>query len=239
MTTNQYFRVETDYRVGFQEHVSLARVQTVDEAVLRRRRLFYRHHTETTEQLQYIRRVLQSNSSLRIGFGWSFESTAFMINLFDECYADLIPRFERQITIPRTVSDFRADWFGFETFNLFDQTALEGLDAYQMIVFNNSLIDFQIDMVRFVVQHPHYRAHQLCRDDSFRYARFKQARQNPDSLEDLTKEYLDSLKITTGMLSFPREIIEQSIGMHFLNHSSLFFELMDFYSLQGTIYDHA
>jgi hypothetical protein len=99
------------------------------------------------------------------------------------------------------------------------------------------VIDFQTDVVKFVTQHACYRAHELCRNDQYRYRVFKQIRNQSGPLEDLTRQFLDALKYTSGMERFPRELIEQSVGVHFLQHPSLFFELMDFYSLQGTIYD--
>jgi hypothetical protein len=160
-----------------------------------------------------------------------------MIDLFEDCFNELVPRFERHITIPKIVTDYRGDWFGFAPYNAFERGDYENRDLYQLILYNNSMIDFQTDVVKFVTQHACYRAHELCRNDQYRYRVFKQIRNQSGPLEDLTRQFLDALKYTSGMERFPRELIEQSVGVHFLQHPSLFFELMDFYSLQGTIYD--
>lgn len=238
MTVNRYFTVETDYRTGFQEHVPINSLETIDDSFLRRRRLFYRHAGSVDKgHVSHIKKIIDTNTSLRIGLGWSFESTSNMTLMFEDCYRELVPKFERHIVIPHVVSDFRGDWFGFVPYNLFEKSNYEDQDLYQLILYNNSLIDFQTDVVKFVLQHPTYRAHELCRNEQYRYRVFKNIRSQSDQLEDLTKQYLDALEYTTGLNKFPRELIEQDIGVHFLQHPGLFFELMDFYSLQGTIYE--
>jgi hypothetical protein len=62
-------------------------------------------------------------------------------------------------------------------------------------------------------------------------------RKNPTALVDAFHYYIDAVKATTGIDSIPRLFAEEMLGCHYLYHPEIFFELIEFYTLKGTLYD--
>jgi hypothetical protein len=112
----------------------------------------------------------------------------------------------------------------------------EDLSTYGLIIFNNDLIDFQIAVISFIAQHKSFKEHSLLRNESYRFDYYKAIRQDPIALEDAFHYFIDSIKETSGLEVIPQGYLEECIGCHYLHHPDVFFELLDFYTLKGSIY---
>lgn len=217
--------------MGFQEHATL-NIRRPIEGQLNRRTLFFRKGLDKGNVLE-IKKIIERNSSLRVGFGWSFESEYFLNKILEDCEKEIKRPFtEDIITI---TSDLRCDWIGFVPFNAFDAEYYKDLCIEDLIVFNNRLINYQTDVVKFISNHPLYRYHALLRDDSYRFEYFKQIRKDPLALSEAFQYYLDALESTTGIIPIPRDFVEEMIGCHYLYHPEVFFELLEFNILKGYI----
>lgn len=219
--------------VGFHTHVTVDLFKPV-EPQLQRQKLHLRSGAEKGDPVA-IRKIIDNNSSLRVGFGWSFESERQLSDMMEECLYELCNNFNS--SMPKIVSDMRGDWIGFMPYNAFEQYDIEQLSVYGMILFNNELINFQTDVVKFITQHRLYRQHALTRDRIYRYAYLRSIRKSADDLEESFHSFIAALKETTGLSKFSQSYIEESIGVHFIYHPELFFELIDFYTLKGMIYE--
>ena len=185
--------------------------------------------------IQAIKKIIVNNSSLRIGFGWGFESTLIMKEMMDECMANVAPLFNANAG--NMTSDMRGDWIGFVPFNIFEQSIFDNMSLYSLIVFNNELINFQVAVVDFILQHKDYRYHAFMRDSYHRYRYMRKIRKDPLALTDAFHYYIDAVRETTGIDTLPRLFAEEMIGCHYLHNPDLFFELVEFYTLKGTLYD--
>lgn len=228
------FRISKDScTIGFQEHVTINLHKPVEDQ-LHRRKLFFRSGLDKGNISELIK-IIEWNSSLRIGFGWSFESTFILERVMVECEHSIRPTFVGKVI--EMTSDTRCDWFGFVPFNIFDQSYYSDLCISDLIEFNNGLINYQTDVVKFVITHPDYRYHAILRDEHYRFNYFKNIRRDPVALSDAFQYYIDAVKATSGLNAVPRFLVEQEIGCHYLHHSDVFFELLEFHKLKGTIYE--
>jgi len=201
---------------------------------LHRRRLIVRQN-RNKDDTENLKKIIERNASLRVSFGWSFESRNHYTTIMDECIEELDPFQTRYIGT--MASDDRCDWLGFLPFTVFDKSVFEHLDSYGMISFNNKLIEFQIAVIKFISQHKIFRQHALLRDSDYRFDYYKAIRNDTDQLADAFCYYIDSIKETVGITTIPRQYIEEQIGHHYLRHPEVFFELLEFYKLKGNIYE--
>lgn len=210
------------------------RIDKPIEEQLQRSRL---HHSESSISVtdrHPMKQIIAKNASLRINFGWSFESQGQFENMMRECITEIVPRFHN--AAGNIISDSQCSWIGFVPFNVFERVVYEDLSTYGLIVFNNELVDFQIAVVKFISEHKSFREHSLLRNDFYRFDYYKSIRSNPVALEDAFHYFIESIKETSGIKTIPLEYLEESIGCHYLLHPDVFFELQDFYMLKGTIY---
>jgi glutaredoxin-related protein len=133
------------------------------------------------------------------------------------------------------ISDRHADWFGFEPFNVFDKMFYNDLCVEDLVYFNNKLIEYQTEIVKFVASHKIFRNHLILRDRYFRFDYFKTRRKDPVALSESFQYYMDAICDVMGLSHIPRDVIEEDVGCHFLHHPSVFFELLEFYKLKGQI----
>jgi hypothetical protein len=152
-----------------------------------------------------------------------------------DCIQTVIPKYN--IMSGNMCSDLRCDWLGFMPFNAFEKEAYKDLSIYNLILFNNELIDFQEEVVKFVSDHKIFRQHAIVRDERYRFNLYKSIRKNPKELYSKFLYYVESLKETSLPGNIPREFIEQGIGCHYLYHPEIFFELLEFSILKGDIRD--
>jgi hypothetical protein len=219
--------------IGFQEHVNIDLSKPVEDQ-LHRRKLFFRYGLDKGNARELIK-IIECNSSLRIGFGWSFESTHIFEKVMHECEQAVKPTFTGDIV--EMTSDTRCDWFGFVPFNTFDAAFYEDLCIEDLISFNNNLISYQTQVVKFVTSHPDYLYHAMVRDDGYRFKYFKERRKDPLALSSAFQYYVDAVRAASGVNTIPRCIIEEMIGCHFLYNPDVFFELLEFHALKGQVYE--
>jgi len=219
--------------IGFHEHVTLNLYKSAEEQL--RRRYLYSRSGESRGNPASIKKIIEQNSSLRVAFGWSFESMHAYSTMMNECIEEITPRYN--IFTGNMMTDGRCDWLGFIPFNTFEKEAYEDMSLYSLLIFNNELVEFQTDVVKFILQHEIFLQHSLMRNDDYRFNYFKARRKDPVALGDAFNYYLECVKGTSGIDRLPRRLIEEYIGCHYLHHPDLFFELVDFYKLKGNLYD--
>jgi hypothetical protein len=219
--------------IGFHEHIVLNPRKLAEEQL--QRRYLYSRSSEARGDPVAIKKIIEQNSSLRVAFGWSFESMHIYKEMMRECVEEITPRYN--ISVGNMMSDSRCDWLGFVPFNTFDKAAYENLSLYSLLIFNNELVEFQTDVVRFILQHKTFLQHSLMRNDDYRFDYFKVRRKDSIALGNAFSYYLECVAGTCGITTLPRRLVEEYIGCHYLRHSDLFFELLDFYKLKGNIYD--
>ena len=219
--------------VGFQEHATLNLFKPIEEQ-LGRRRLIHRSTREKGNS-QLLKKIIDTNSSLRISFGWSFESAYHYRTMMNECIEVVAPRYN--IFTGTMVSDAKCSWLGFLPFNTFDKIVYEDMNLYSLVLYNNELIDFQIDVVKFISEHKIFKQHSFLRNSDYRFDYLKAMRHRPDELSEAFHYYLESIEDTVGIRTIPRQHIEEQIGCHYLHHPEIFFELLEFYKLKGQIYE--
>jgi hypothetical protein len=231
---NKFVITSESCTTGFQVHVNLTPFTDVTTQ-LSRRKLRFRTGHDYGATVSQIKSIIDQNSSLRIAFGWSFESTDSMKEMMQECIDNLSGRFASlNATI---VSDLRGDWVGFAPYNAFEKEIYDKLSVYGLIIFNNELCDFQIAVVEFITRHPTYLNHLILRDIDYRFDYFKSRRKDPIALTDAFHEVMEAFDCTLSLPYYPRRIVEEMIGCHYLHHPDTFFELLEFYKLKGKIYE--
>jgi hypothetical protein len=152
-----------------------------------------------------------------------------------ECLEEVMPNFN--VCVPELISDLRCSWIGFAPYNSFEKEEFDDMSVYALISFNNDLIDFQIKVIKFIINHPIYKQHAILRNEQYRFELFKVARKDNALLEEMYGYYLNAINSICGLTSVPRDIVEQEIGCHYLGNPKLFFELLDFSILQGKVYE--
>ena len=228
------FSIQSEsYTSGFHEHVTLDLRSPVVEQ-LRRKRLQFRM-SGLQGEIAALKGIIQRNSSLRVSFGWSFERSDHYETIMAECLDIVAPKYN--VGINQMISDLRCSWLGFVPFNIFEKPIYEDLSPASMILFNNELIDFQTDVVKFIAEHRIFRQHSILRSDSYRFDTFKECRKDPDALEDLYRYYIQAMQDISLVNGIPRDYLEEQIGCHFLYHPELFFELLEFSILKGEVHE--
>ena len=225
------FNIQTNpYIAGFNHYVTLKLDESIDEQLCRWRIDYGYEYDDDTYTIQ---RVIIRNLSLGINFGWSLGSEKHFEQIMKECIETVASKYSYDFGT--MISDTRCSWLGFVQFNIFEKIEYEDLDKMEQIDFNNQLIEYQIEVVKFVTQHKIFLQHSLLRDDSYRFKYFKIKRKDRDLLYDAYHYYIDAIK-EVGMISkIPRQLVEEQIGCHYLHHPDLFFELLEFSILKGNI----
>lgn len=227
----QFYISDETCTFGFHDHVSLDPLRSVSEQ-LNRKRLFHRRTGDCGNPFS-IQKIIEQNSSLRVDFGWSFESDGMFRTILSECLDKIAPKYN--VGMINMTSDMRCSWLGFMPFDVFERSVYEDLSVYGMILFNNEVIAFEEEVVEYVVNHKVYKQHSLTRNDRYRFEYLKSIRQDPDALEDAYWQYLNAIHDIVQIQEIPRDIIEEDLGCHFLYHPTLFFELLSITKLKGEL----
>ncbi|HEY6435262.1 MAG TPA: hypothetical protein VIY47_01615, partial [Ignavibacteriaceae bacterium] len=215
---------------GFRDHIRLNPLLPL-EFQLKRKYLFWREQAEDKGDITELKKVIEHNSSLRIDFGWSFESAHLYEKLMEDCLREIAPNFN--IVAGQLISDTTCSWLGFIPYNVFERMAYEDLNLNELIIFNNEMLNFQKEVIQFICNHKIYKQHAILRDDRYRFDLFKQFRNDPDKLAEGYRYYLDSINDICVVSSLPRDLLEEDIGVHFLREPELFFGLLEFSILKG------
>lgn len=231
--TNKFELLEEARSIGFYEHYHLRPTKSVQDTLVRRQ-LYHRNNGGESDNAS-LRRMIGQTASLRIAFGWSFESAKHFSDMMNECLEEVSK--DHISGMNGLVSDITCDWFGFKPYNTFEQVAYENLSTQGLIIFNNELIRYQIAVLNFIQSHPLYLGHAMTRDESYRFDYFKAIRKDPDKLLDSFHYIVSTINNISGMPSIPRSFIEEMIGCHYLHHPDVFFEAVNFYLLSGKLYD--
>jgi hypothetical protein len=227
------FTITDDARIiGFQQHIVFAPLSPV-EIQLHRLRLSIEEDVDSSHET--LKHVITYNASLRVDFGWSFESSHHFDTIMSECVKEVIPKFN--IATGLMTTDLTCCWIGFVPHNSYDTEVYKDLSQYKLILYNNELIDFQIDIITFIVNHPIFLQHAILRDERYRFDYFKRLRKNRSGLAEAYQYYMNATHEIPRWSGIPRDIIEEQIGCHFLYEPDLFFELVSFSKLKGEIYE--
>lgn len=226
--------LEESYKVGFQNYVRLNILEPI-ESQLELRELVIRKHIETKGDVKAIRSFVEKNSSLKIDFGFSFTTFAAYKQMMRECIAEVAPKYN--VATGTLIGDADCNWFGFQPLNIFEQAAIEDLDIDSLILYNNELIRFQVDVVTFVANHPFYKQHSLALNDTYRFKYFKALRRDEGIICSAFWEYMDAFVTVRGVSGIHRDRLEKEIGCHFLYYPDKFFEMMEFLKLKGELYE--
>jgi len=225
---------KTSCTVGFQEYVGINLLRPITDETLRRRRLYPRVAVNDGNPHD-IRKIITHNSSLRVNFGWSFESSDHYNKIMNECIKEVVPKFNEHTGY--MMSDMTCAWLGFIPHNSYDVEVYKDLSTYSLILFNNEMIDFQLSVVKFLANHLTYRQHALLRDDQYRFNFFKAFRKDRENLSEAYRFYMNAIKDISAINAISRDLLEEQIGCHFLHAPDLFFELVNFSILKGELYD--
>ena len=216
---------------GFHDHVRINPLKPIAPQ-LNRKKLVHRNNAESGNPLK-IQKIIEDNSSLRVDFGWSFESPDMYETIMDECIDRIVPKYN--VSMVNMITDLRCSWLGFLPFNIFTKSAYEDLSIYGMIIFNNEVSSFQEEVVQYISSHKLFRQHSITRDEDYRFDYFKSIRDNEDALEQSYWDYINAIKETIQIPQIPRDIVEKDLGCHYLNHPTLFFELLAISKLKGEL----
>jgi hypothetical protein len=216
---------------GFHNHITLDPLKTLSDQ-LGRRKLVHRQSADLGNPLK-LQKIIENNSSLRVDFGWSFESGTQLETIMEECIEHVAPKYN--IGVSNMVTDLRCSWIGFMPLNIFEKTVYEDLSIYGLILFNNEVISFQEEVLTYISNHKVYKQHQLTRNDRYRFNYLKSIRQDENALADAYWLYITAIKETIQIPQIPRDIIEEDLGCHFLYHPELFFELITITKLKGEL----
>jgi len=217
---------------GFQEHVSLSLLKPV-ASQLRRRRLYHRSGREKGDP-EAIKKIIETNASLRVNFGWAFESSHHYNIIMDGVIKEIVPLYNEHAGLMTT--DGTCCWIGFVPHNSYDREVYKDMPVHELIEFNNNIIDFQIKVVEFISNHLIFRQHAMMRDHYYRFSFFKEIRKDREALADAYHYYMNAVHETCLINCILRDSVEEQIGCHYLNHPDLFFELLEFSILKGVIY---
>lgn len=217
--------------IDFHERIIIDPCLTV-HSQLNRRQLFQRSSGGIGNPLS-IQKIIEQNSSLRIDFGWSFESETQFKSIIVECIEKISPKYN--IDMIDIISDMRCSWIGFLPLDKDTRMAYANLSMYEMILFNNEIIAFEEEIVKYIVGHRVFRQHALTRDSRYRFNYLKSIREDADALEDAYWQYLTAIHDTVQIPQIPRDIIEQDLGCHFLKYPVLFSGLLLMTKLKGEL----
>lgn len=189
--------------------------------------------------LDDFKNIIYENSSLRLDFGWSLESSDHLNTIMNDCIATIFPKYDIVGLRPfgSITSDLRCSWIGFIPFNVFEKVIFDEMDITELRNFNNNMIQFQIDIIQFITNHKIFQQHSLLRDSMYKFEFFKKRRKDPAALSDAFCYYIDAIRDSNAIHSISRDILEMEIGCHFLHNADLFFQLLDFSILKGTVHE--
>lgn len=180
-----------------------------------------------------VKKIIDRNTSVRVDFGWSFESDKILTDTVNQSLELIKPKYE--IPVYNIVSDMRCSWIGFMSMNAFEREQYENLSLYNLIAYNNEIVCFQEELIQSITSQKSFVQHAITRDKEYRYDYFKSIRNDRTELEAAFSEFVDAIKDTIMIRSIPLYLIEDSIGCHYLNCPDLFFELVSFSILKGDI----
>ena len=227
------FSVSADtVTTGFLIHADLDLVDPIQNQ-LGKRTLEFRANRGSGSPLEIIK-IIERNASLRIGFGWSFESQSMIEQMMSEC---TVSSYLDNTSMGTLITDGRCSWLGFTPLNIFDRAMYEDRTVEELIVLNNDLVLFQGQILDFISTHKLFLQHSFMRNNRYRYALMKTVRKDPIALENMFEFYLTASKETSLLLQIPKDILEEQLGCHFLHYPDLFFELLAFSTLKGDLYE--
>lgn len=218
--------------ITFHSNVRIDPLKPIEDQLNRKKLISRAGHDFSSRDL---RAVIERNASLRVDFGWSFESSSLYREVMNDCIKDVVPKFSSNFGYMMT--DGRCSWLGFVPNSPIERGAYEHYSDYALVVFNNNLVDYQTEIVRFITQHRIFRQHAILRDDRYRFAYFKPIRKNPVALAEAYRYYINAVHDIGLVSRIPRDLLDEQIGCHFLNHSDLFFELLEFSILKGEVHE--
>ena len=227
------FSISTEtFRSGFYDHVELDLLSNP----IQKLKSYYLDPKQVDRITQTnLKTIIDRRSSLRVEFGWSFESEWHYEKIMEECIEQVVPKYNYAPNL--MVSDLRCSWLGFMPYNTFEQKTYEDLSSYALIMFNNELIDFQCEVLNFIANHKLFLQHAILRNDAYRFDKFKRIRKNRDALAETYEFYMKAFDDVGAISSIPRDILEEHIGCHFLYHPDLFFQLLSISVLKGEVYE--
>lgn len=177
--------------------------------------------------------IVKKNVSLKVSFGWSFESAIHLDTVMNDAILAIAHKYNDGVG--NIVSDLRCNWIGF--IDPVGGPKYKDLSIYSLIAFNNELIKYQEEIINFVVMHPIYKQHSLTRNGRYRFNYLKSIRTDVDALEAAYWEYIEAFRFTMNDPKVSIDIIEEDLGCHFLHHTELFFELLTLSSLKGYLHE--
>jgi hypothetical protein len=234
----KYFDISSEtYKIGFQTHALIVPEGSIIDQ-LDRRKLFHRRGTDKGNPNE-LKKIIQQNASLRVEFGWSFESSTHYEAIMEECIDTIFPKYNIAERRPfgTLITDLRCSWLGFVPFDIFDVEIFDNMSIAELIKFNNELIQFQTDVVEFISQHKIFKQHTLLRNEGFRFNYFKRIRKDPDALTDAYMYYMEAIGDACMLTAISRDVLELEIGCHFLGNPDLFSQLLEISILQGNVYE--
>jgi len=217
---------------GFLIHAELDLIDPI-LTQLGKRTLEFRANRGSGSPMEIIK-IIERNASLRIGFGWSFESQAMIEQMMSEC---MVSSHLDSTSMGSLITDGRCSWIGFVPLNIFDRAMYEDLTTDELIIINNELVSFQNKVIDFISTHRLFLQHSFIRNNRYRYALMKTLRKDPIALENMFDFYITATKETSLLLQIPKDLLEEQLGCHFLHYADLFFELLAFSTLKGDLYE--
>ena len=218
--------------IGFYKHIYLNLLDSGIEENNKKRINLEKSRYITSNELK---RIIDNTASLRVDFGWSFENERQYKQIMNECLEKVVSKYDFSPT--NLISDMRCSWIGFVPYNTFEKKIYEDLSLYALIYFNNKLVDFQNEVMQFIINHRIFLQHSILRNDLYRFEKFKKIRKNKEALVDAYHFYIEACKDVSYVSAMPRDILEEQIGCHFLYYPDLFFELLEISVLKGEIYE--
>ena len=219
--------------INFLECVKLDITKPIEQQ-LNRFRLVSRIGRERGN-VQELRDIIDKTSSLKVSFGWNFKSRDQFEIMMQECIAEVTPDYN--MLTGTLVSDLALNWIGFMPFDVFDKMVYQDLGIYGLILFNNELVNYQIDVISFVSRHKFYIQNSLLQNPDYRFKYYKSIRNNQVALLEAFHYYIDSVISVDDTTLITRRRVEETIGYHYLNYPEVFFELLEFYKLKGVIHE--
>lgn len=202
-------------------------------------RILYKKINFTPENcrlsLTELKQSIKYNSSLQVNFGWSFETISQYEKVMSDCIEEILPKYNVGIT--SMIADYTASWLGFLPFNVFESIVYEHLSPASMILFNNEMIDFQYEVIKFISNHIIYKQHSVLKNNNYRFLLFKHRRKNRDLLSEAYQFYIQAMKDIYSEYTLSKDFIDEQIGCHFLCCPDLYSELLGFSILKGEVYE--
>lgn len=189
------------------------------------------HHNNLNTKEDLVRSIRQF-SGLYIDFGWAFETPDDIELIFNDFLDNY---YKSKYDFGDIFTDHRCSWFGFEPLWPINTSYLDDMSLEELNTYQEQLVDYQIDVITHVQNHPLIFKYFLTRDSEFRFDYLKSKRENIDELTNGFWEYVTaSMEISRFPYVF-KDILEKEIGCHFIDHSSIYHELLLVLKLKGQI----